>query len=45
MAVVASSRNQAKAKAFLAEILSKKGQAMFKKYGFLPLTSSSGGSY
>jgi molybdate transport system substrate-binding protein len=45
MAVVASSRNQAKAKAFLAEILSKKGQAMFKRYGFLPLTSSSGGSY
>jgi molybdate transport system substrate-binding protein len=41
MAVVSASGNQAKAKAFLAEILSKKGQATFKKYGFLPLTSSS----
>ena len=29
----------------MAEIMSKKGQATFKKYGFLPLTSSSGGSY
>jgi molybdate transport system substrate-binding protein len=37
MAVVAASPNQAKAKAYLAEILSKKGQAQFAKYGFLPL--------
>ena len=45
MGVVASSPNQAKAKAYMAEIMSKKGQATLKKYGFLPLTSSSGGSY
>jgi molybdate transport system substrate-binding protein len=45
MAVVASSPNQAKAKAYLAEIRSKRGQATLKKYGFLPLTSSSGGTY
>jgi molybdate transport system substrate-binding protein len=45
MAVVASSANQVKAKAYLAEILSKRGQATLKKYGFLPLTSSSGGKY
>ena len=45
MAVVSSTKNEAKAKAFMAEVLSKKGQAMFKKYGFLPLTSSSGASY
>ena len=36
MGVVASSPNQAKAKAYMAEIMSKKGQATLKKYGFLP---------
>jgi ABC-type molybdate transport system substrate-binding protein len=41
MAVVAVSPNQDKAKAYLAEILSKKGQAMLKQYGFLPRTSAS----
>ena len=43
MAVVSSSANKVKAAAYMAEIMSKKGQATFKKYGFLPLTSSSGG--
>ena len=45
MAVVSSSANKVKAAAYMAEIKSKKGQAIFKKYGFLPLTSSSGGTY
>jgi molybdate transport system substrate-binding protein len=45
MAVVSNSPNKAKAQAFLKEVLSKAGQKVFAKYGFLPLTSSSGASY
>jgi molybdate transport system substrate-binding protein len=45
MAVVSASPNQAKAKAFLAEVLSKKGQDQLANYGFLPLKSSSGATY
>ncbi len=45
MAIVSSTKNEAKARAYVAEILSKRGQDTFKKYGFLPLTSSSGRSY
>jgi molybdate transport system substrate-binding protein len=38
MAVVTKSPNQAVAKAFIAEVLSKRGQARLGSYGFLPLT-------
>ena len=38
MAVVTASPNQAAAKAFIAEVLSKAGQAKLLSYGFLPLT-------
>ena len=38
IAVVTKSPNQAAAKAFVAEILSKAGQAKLRSYGFLPLT-------
>jgi molybdate transport system substrate-binding protein len=38
MAVVTKSPNQAAAKAFVAEILSKAGQKKLLSYGFLPLT-------
>jgi molybdate transport system substrate-binding protein len=38
MAVVTKSPNQADAKAFIAKVLSKAGQAQMLKFGFLPLT-------
>ena len=38
MAVVTKSPNQAAAKAFINEVLSKAGQAKLLSYGFLPLT-------
>ncbi|HEY2569926.1 MAG TPA: molybdate ABC transporter substrate-binding protein [Solirubrobacteraceae bacterium] len=38
MAVVTKSPNQAAAKAFVSEVLSKAGQAKLLSYGFLPLT-------
>jgi molybdate transport system substrate-binding protein len=38
MAVVTKSPNQAAAKAFIQEILSKAGQAKMQSFGFLPLT-------
>jgi molybdate transport system substrate-binding protein len=38
IAVVTKSPNQAAAKAFVAEVLSNKGQAKLRSYGFLPLT-------
>src|SRR5579871_675593 len=38
MAVVTRSPNQAAARAFIAEILSKAGQAKMRSFGFLPLT-------
>jgi molybdate transport system substrate-binding protein len=38
MAVVTKSPNQAAATAFIAEVLSKAGQAKLLSYGFLPLT-------
>src|SRR5579884_2149434 len=37
MAVVTRSRNQAAAKAFVAKVLSKAGQRVLARYGFLPL--------
>lgn len=39
IAVVAASPNQTAAKAFVAEILSKAGQAKMRSFGFLPLTN------
>jgi molybdate transport system substrate-binding protein len=37
MAVVTKSPNQTAAQAFIKKVLSKSGQALFAKYGFLPL--------
>jgi FtsP/CotA-like multicopper oxidase with cupredoxin domain len=39
MAIVAKSPNKAAAQAFIAEILSRRGQATMQKYGFLPITT------
>jgi molybdate transport system substrate-binding protein len=37
MAVVSRSPNKAAAQAFVKKVLSKQGQALLAKYGFLPL--------
>lgn len=39
MAVVTRSPNQDAAKAFIAKVMSKQGQALMLKYGFLPVTA------
>jgi len=39
MAIVARSQNKAAAQAFIAEVLSKSGQATMLKYGFLPISA------
>ena len=44
MAVVTKSPNQAAAKAFVNEVLSKAGQAKLLSFGFLPLTKPKGRS-
>jgi molybdate transport system substrate-binding protein len=41
LAVVAQSGNKAEARAFVARLLGKRGQATFVRYGFLPLVKKS----